>query len=788
MKTTHLHTGWTFFEKGAEDKFGELPADVPGHVHLDLMRAGIIGDPFYRMQELGSRWVDGTGWVYQTRFEWRPDPSLPKRVLRFEGLDTVCAVFLNDVPIGSFDNMFLAHEIDVSNALKEGENRLRIEFEAAQTVGSQRKAEYFAEQGLKETVARFEPRSFVRKAQYMFGWDWGPCLISCGIWKPVQLIEFASRLTDVWVRPSESDGTWRVAATSEQEGPGQARHRILAPDGSPIAEWDGDGEAEIPSPQLWWPHDLGAQPLYTLVSELEGHAVSKRFGLRTIRLIREGDELGQSFQFEVNGTPVWARGANWIPDHSFPSIVSRERYFDQFGRAKGMNMNMLRVWGGGLYESDDFYDAADELGILIWQDFTYGCAYYPDTGIWQDVAREEASQNVRRLRHRASLAHWCGNNENLAMWHHSWGGKENQPPRYYGEHLYDEVIPGVLAALDPDRPYTPSSPWGGEDCNQGGIGDQHYWDVWHGRGDWGFYKDSFARFSSEFGFSCSPSPAVWEACLADGDRDPRSPAVRWHDKTGKGYETYLGLIHLHYPEIQSLEDLVYYSQLNQRDGIRFAVERYRSGEFCKGALIWQINDCWPVQSWAMVDFFGHRKALGFELLRSFAPRLIALEKGESSIKLHAANDGPALWQTSVSLKCFGPDGAVRCESRFGPNAVGAFSRQCVGEFDSSGLPCHDTLVWVNAEGVRPTWTLLIEPKESAFACQELRVSVAGRDTLRIESGGPVVDLWLTAVDSATQFSPNFLTWPGGGVEVQASGSVGGLKARSLAGEHRLVFD
>lgn len=788
MKCTNLHANWVFTRSGSEGSFGTLPAMVPGHVHLDLMRNGVIGDPFYRMQELGARWVDDTAWTFETRFQWTPDPELPKVVLRFEGLDTVCRVFLNDVAVGEHDNMFLAHEADVTDVLASGENQLRVDFEPANAVGERRKAEYIAAQGLQDSVARFEPRSFVRKAQYMFGWDWGPRLISCGIWKPVRLLEFSSRLTDVHVRTEARDGVWRVAVSVEQEGEGTARHRLLGPDGPAIANWEGDCETEIPDPQLWWPHDLGGQPLYSLISELGDHSVTKKFGLRTIRLIQEPDERGECFRFEVNGVPVWARGANWIPDDSFPSVVSRERVFAQLARAKSMNMNMLRVWGGGLYESEDFYDAADELGILVWQDFTYACAYYPDTGAWQDAAREEAIQNVKRLRHRASLAHWCGNNENLAMWHHSWGGKEHQPPRYYGEHLYDEVIPSVLAELDPDRPYTPSSPWGGDDCNQGGIGDQHYWDVWHGRGDWTHYRDSTARFSSEFGFSCSPSPAVWASCLAPEDREPRSETVRWHDKTGKGYDTYLGYIGQHYPEIRTLDDLVYYSQLNQRDAIRFAIEHYRAGELCKGALIWQINDCWPVQSWAIVDYACQKKALGFELERLFAPRLLTIEQAEGRLLLHAVNDGRTPWRVAANVRCLGADGNLRMERSLGEIEVPPFTRPCLGEVDVSGIPNQDSFIWLSADGAKPAWTLLCEPKEALVVPHPIRVTRLGGGRLRIECEGPVVDLWLRSEDVASSFQPNFITWPGGAVEVGSTGELTGLRCRSLAGEHALTLE
>lgn len=464
MQTTYLHSGWEFIERGAENrsvgtvKPDWLPAQVPGHVHLDLVANGVIADPFVRMNELGCQWVDLADWVYRTSFDWEPNEEFPKRILRFEGLDTVCSIYLNDEKLAEHDNMFVPLELDVTGKLKEGRNDLRVEFESAVRVGNERKKEYFTEQNLGDNVDRLDDRSFIRKAQYMFGWDWGPRLVSCGIWRPVSLLEFAGRIVDVHAKVSKKDGgIYVVDVTSEIEGEGTIIHCL-----GDIGCHVGDGSFVLKSPLLWSPDqpytltltsgllpaDADLMPFQVDLDEaeddderLEAGVIQAgllsedamdlwetNVGLCEIKLKREPDEYGESFEFEVNGQAIWARGANWIPDHSFPSVIDAARLRDRLEKAVDMGFNMLRVWGGGLYETDEFYDLCDELGILVWQDFAFGCAYYPDTGTWKDVIAREAEVNIKRIRNHPSLALWCGNNENHEMFFNQWGGPDVQPP------------------------------------------------------------------------------------------------------------------------------------------------------------------------------------------------------------------------------------------------------------------------------------------------------------------------------------------------------------------------
>jgi beta-mannosidase len=845
LRSTSLHAGWSFAEKswqqvapadapklaGARVGYSRLewlPARVPGHVHLDLIENGVIGHPFERMQELGCQWVDEKDWSYRTRFEWHPDAELPQRVLRFEGLDTVCSVHLNDVEIARHDNMFVPLEVDVSARLQPGENSLRVDFESAVRVGEARRAAYFSAEGVPADCERFEERAFVRKVQCMFGWDWGPRLVSAGIWRPVRLLEYRARIEDVHVtQEHRSDGSVAVLVKS------------TLPAGTKVLHvWDGEPPtvdgcvSEIEQPELWYPHGLGPQRLFELLSflvpesfrvdalapeahqsraQLEAAALDvrrQRIGLRRLRLVREPDRFGESFELEANGRRFYSFGANWIPAHAFPSTITRGALKQHLLLARQAGMNTLRVWGGGLYESDDFYDLCDELGLVVWQDFPFACSYYPDGPAEQAGLATEARSNIVRLRNHASLALWCGNNENLQMFQQRWGEPGNHPERYYGEKLYDQTLPELLRELDPGRSYTPTSPHGGEDCQSGGIGDQHYWDVWHGRGDWIHYQDSTARFSSEYGFASAPSLRAFQQIfpnrrgtdslaetaaleLAELRGQYRDPIVRWHDKTLKGYETFVGYVLLHYPEPRSLEDWIYYSQLNQRDALRFAIEHYRRSEFCKGSLIWQLNDCWPVQSWALEDSLGEPKPALVALSRLYAPGLITLSRREQQVELWGILDNAASNDEltgTATLRAFSVRDGKLLGSWSAGVRVASSERKQLLTVDTSSLPPTETLLFAEL-GLLQAWCLLAEPKQLDLAAPTpLQVSLAGDGQLALSSSGPLVDLWLSDEAGCHSFGQNLLTLPTAGTtSIPYTGSGRGLKARSLAGDHAITL-
>lgn len=804
MRQTHLHSNWVFANASAKPVYDRtavqdqpwLPATVPGYVHLDLADNGVIEDPFFRMNELGSRWVDECDWTYRTVFEFQADASLPRRVLRFEGLDTVSEIYLNQELIGYCDNMFLPLELEVTEKLLPGRNELEVRFRSAVRVGDERRTAYFEEEGLPLNLRQFDERAFVRKAQYMSGWDWGPRLISCGIWRPVTLLEFASRIKGFSVLQSQlEDGSFRVWTETEVEGSGEVTLRFgdftATSHSSDLKEID----TVVNDPHLWWPNGMGDQHLYEASAAIEdGERVGKKVGLRTISLDRSPDSVGEKFTFLINGKPLWARGANWIPNDSFPSRVSESEYRYQIESCRELGMNMLRVWGGGLYELDAFYDVCDETGILVWQDFPYACSYYPDGEKACAEARREAQFQVKRLRDRAALALWCGNNENLTMWQGKWGG-ELSPPRYYGENIYEKVLPEVVSEMDPTRSYIPTSPIGEEpdgtgNANQGRYGDSHYWDVWHGRGDWIHYQDSDTRFSSEFGFASSCSMEMWDISLEEADRSPESPAVRWHNETGKGWDKFLGYVTQHYPGPKSLDEWVYYSQLNQRDALRFGIEHWRRAEICQGTLIWQFNDCWPVQSWAVQDYLRLLKPAGFELRRLYANQMISLVPQGSALQMYAINDGQETWDAEIELTFISSAGvlvkslSVKAQVKPGDRSlIHSESMEGAGlavvRASGTGISAH-SMVWGE-----PKHLELNEPQYT-ITCNE--------DTLQIHVSGIAVDMIAVDVDNPFNLSPEGFDLSGASAQTLVNESANfafstrprQIKVRSLHGEKVLA--
>ena len=808
---TYLSSGWEFCETPwltPRHKIGYtftewLPANVPGHVHLDLQDSGIIPDPFERMNEIGVQWVDDKDWTYRCSFEWTAQPDLPNRVLRFEGLDTLCKIYLNDELIGESDNMFIPVELDVTNKLVSGQNEIRIDFQSAKKVGEVLRKEYLEKEGMTLDRIRFDERAFVRKIQCMYGWDWGPRLISCGVWKPVSILEFESRILDVQTYQDWSeDGSVKLRVETTIQGDGEL---VASLSDYGVPEITGtSGVFEIQDPLRWEPigvaETFAEQTMLTVQLFKDDVLIDEReisIGFNQIQLLREKDEIGESFEFLVNGKKVFVRGANWIPDHSFPSIVDRARLEERIGQAVDLGCNMLRVWGGGAYESNEFYEVCSEMGVMVWQDFLFACSYYPDDEIHQEIIRKEAQANILRLRNYPCLALWCGNNENLQMWQQKWEGAEFAPPRYYGEKLYDGTLPKAVAEFDPGRSYINTSPCGESqpDANGGKIGDSHCWDVWHGRGDWKHYADSEARFSSEYGFAAPCSLALWEETLADEDWHHRSVAVRWHNKTLKPQDVFEGYVNLHYPESQSLEDWTYYAQLNQRDAFRFGVEFFRRSSFCRGSLIWQLNDCWPVQSWAVIDSSGRYKAAAYELRRLHDNSLLSLQRKNDKVFVHFVNDEPMAesLETTIVVKAINLETGVtlnawqfEAESSFNDRIV-------VGEVDLNGLSVPDTILVAYTESGGNTWHLLGEPKESRFAQPERLLghcgyqddSLGGGPVLDLQITVPVVDLMLSVDGDTSFFDDNFLTFAEPGVyRIRLNGIVDAFEARSLAGEHR----
>ncbi|MFW5698072.1 MAG: hypothetical protein ACOCX1_05920, partial [Fimbriimonadaceae bacterium] len=515
-------------------------------------------------------------------------------------------------------------------------------------------------------------------------------------------------------------------------------------------------------------------------------------------------EHGESFTVECNGKEIWARGANWIPNDSFPGIVDTRDYREQVERCIDLGFNMVRIWGGGLIGDEQFMVASDEMGLLVWHDFPYACALYPDDDEYREEARKESRTMVRKLRNHTSLVFWCGNNENQMIFESGWSRAKVPPTRLFGENIYNDVIPEVLSEEDPDRSYIPSSPWGSDKnkdtpahwgANAGGVGNQHNWDVWHGRGDWRHYADSTTRFSSEFGFSSSCSLAVWEEWLPPESWSPTSPDVRWHDKTGKGTETYHDFIRLHYPELETLDDLVYYSQLNQRDALRFGIEHLRRSEFCNGSLVWQFNDCWPVQSWSMQDYSRCLKPLGFEMMRLYRHELISIVREKDQVQIWAVNDGLEPYTLDAQFFCTSTDSGDVLKIDPLEAKVEPGERKVIHETSIRGVPMDEGLMSVLAGDELLAWQLMGEPKHGKFGPARISASLNGGEGLTLRIEGPVVDLMVyDPEDPENVYSeaetklrgPVMITSPFGGIyELHAEHPPKELYARSLAGYHEV---
>ncbi|GAA0911998.1 glycoside hydrolase family 2 protein [Nonomuraea longicatena] len=651
-----LHQGWTL--TGSE--FSGVPAAVPGSVHTDLLAAGLIDDPYVDGNEEGLGWIGRTPWTYECVFTWQ-DTGDERADLVCEGLDTVATVLVNGVEAGRAANMHRTYRLPVKHLLREGDNTLAVRFDSVYDYADERRAEAGARPG-----AYAEPYQFVRKMACNFGWDWGPTLVTAGIWRPIGLDSWSgTRLAEV-LPTASADGRVSVRVRVEHADAPAACEVTAEVAGVRAAVVLGPGQREavlelrVPDAALWWPRGYGEQPLYELAVRTGEHVVRRRIGFRDVSL--DGD----AFRLSVNGRPVFAKGFNWIPDDCFPARVTPGRLRERLDQATGAGANLLRVWGGGVYEADAFYDLADELGLLVWQDFPFACAAYPEGEPFRAEVEAEARDNVARLMGHPSLALWCGGNENHeGYWH--WGWQNELDGRDWGAGYYHELLPEVLAELDPGRPYWPGSPYSGAadvDPRRAGRGTVHIWTVWNTH-DYTHYAAYTPRFVAEFGFQGPPAYATVRRASSDEPLTEDSPAQKaagGRDKLRRG----LGA---HLPVPETFDDWHYYTQLNQARAVVFGVERFRSlMPYCGGAVVWQLNDCWPVTSWSAVDGDGRRKPLWYGLRRAFAPRLLTFQGQE----VVAVNDTDRPWVGTVELThvtlagdALGKESvAVRVEPRF----------------------------------------------------------------------------------------------------------------------------
>ena len=667
MTEKTLHTGWKMRRLGEMEW---LPATVPGSVYGDLLANGRMENPFWKDNEDKALELMEYDYEYTMQFDCPEDILDKDRILlHFDGLDTIADVFLNGEHLGDAFNMHRIWEYDIREKVKPAENELRVvlhspnkyireAFRECRTLGNDDTLEGFVH---------------IRKAHYMFGWDWGPRLPDAGIWREVELMAFdTARLDGVYITQKHEEGRVSLSVQvdvkrtgvkcterfgrEEKELEGLSwRIKVTDPEGVPVFEGLCPEEAVIENPRLWWPNGYGSQPLYQVEVELlcDGCVLdswSKKIGLRTMIIHREKDEYGEQFAHEVNGVRIFAMGADYIPEDNILPRVKPERTYELLKQARNAHFNCIRVWGGGNYPYDGFWDACDELGLVVWEDFMFACAVYDLTEEFEQDITEEFIDNIKRIRHHACLGLWCGNNEmEMFVKEGQWVTRPREKSDYV--KMYEYIIPKVLKEYDPNTFYWPASPSSGgafDEPNDENRGDVHYWDVWHGNKPITEYRKFFFRYVSEFGFQSFPSLKTVETFTEPEDRNVFSYVMEKHQRNQSANGKIMNYMEQTFLYPNDFDTTLYASQLLQAEAIRYGVEHFRRNRGrCMGTVIWQLNDCWPVASWASIDYCGRWKALHYYAKRFFAP--VMLSCAEEGILTQDTNPNAESYEVKKSI-------------------------------------------------------------------------------------------------------------------------------------------
>ncbi len=670
----NLHEGWKFRQARLTNWY---PATVPGVVHTDLLQNKIIEDPFFRLNERGLQWIDKEDWVYETCFTLAAGMMRKENMeLVFEGLDTYADVYLNDECILKADNMFRRWSIPIRQYIREENNILKVYFHSPIKIDVPKwdalPYQYPASNDQSENGGLFNKKIsiFARKAGYHYGWDWGPRLVTSGIWRPVYIRAWSDlRINDVFIEQKEVGAGRAVIAGHVELDADKDMDGVLVTitdevTGRVLGEWQADlkrgtnrvtVDFVLHKPKLWWSNGLGEPFLYRFRTDIIAggellDSKTERVGIRSLKVVHQPDKDGHTFYIELNGRPVFAKGANYIPSDNFLPRVTPENYKKTILDAAGVNMNMLRVWGGGIYENDVFYDLCDEYGIMIWQDFMFACSMYPAEGALLDNIHQEAVDNVKRLRNHACIALWCGNNECQDAWL-GWGWKreiERQNKEYADKiwaqyrQQYHVTLPGVVREYAPGTFYWPSSPFAFEGEMSGTTdGDRHYWSVWHGKAPISDYDSEKSRFFSEYGFQSFPEfESVKRYAPYPEDWDIRSEVMMSHQRGGDHAN---GLIETYllneYKKPRDFRAFLYMNHVLQGDAIKTAIESHRRQmPYNMGTLFWQHNDCWPVASWASRDYYGRWKAQHYYVRKAYDDILISPVVEGDDLKVYAVSD------------------------------------------------------------------------------------------------------------------------------------------------------
>ncbi len=811
MITAEIHSGWQMRQAGWE-KF--LPASVPGSVYHDLMQNGKMDDPFWR--DNFPKALKRMDHDYEYKTEFAADKALLKSdavLLRFEGIDTVADVFLNGERLGHTENMHRTFEFEVKDLLKEEGNELRVLLHSP-TRFIKEEYKHNVADGSEEAMVGF---ANLRKTHCMFGWDWGPRLPDAGLWRPVKLLGIEkARVDSVYVTQKHEDG--KVTLHFDVDADVYDREALMGytvlitdPDGKETLCKGSPEEIVIERPQLWWPNGFGAQPLYTVEVRLyaggkQVDAWKKRIGLRTLTMHIEKDAYGESFAHEVNGVQVFAMGADYIPEDSIFPRINEARTRELLRQCKEAHFNTIRVWGGGYYPDDWFYDACDEMGLMVWQDFLFACAVYNLTDEFEDNIRAEFADNIKRLRHHASLALWCGNNEmEMFVERGLWVKTPIQKSDYV--KMYEYILPKVLKELDPQTFYWPASPSSGggfDDPNGFDRGDVHYWDVWHGNVPFTDYRRYYFRYLSEFGFQSFPSVETVKTFALPEDCNPFSYVMEKHQRNNAANGKIMNYLYQTYLYPTSFDAFVYASQLLQADAIRYGVEHFRRNRGrCMGAIYWQLNDCWPVISWASIDYCGRWKALHYAAKRFFRPLTLscaeeglltqnpninferyeyeenALKKG---MRLCVENETMLSHTVEVTWQLRRADASVIRQGRETVTVEPLSSKWLEYEDFADADTFGDYIAYQMTENGAPAASgtaLFCAPKHFRFADPQLALRVEG-DEIVVTAAAYARSVQILNADDTLKLSDNFFDMNAGETRVRIlSGQPSGLRVRSV---------
>ena len=774
MNFVDLNGDWKLLN---DDRSIDVTAHVPGCVHTDLLAAGVIDDPFYRDNEFTQMWVCYANWTYIKDFEI--DKSLfdnKKILLLCEGLDTFATISLNGKEVAKTKNMHRRYAIDVKDFLKEGKNTISIYFASA-PVYSEPIANMGTAHGPGDYSIKGSER--VRKAMYQWGWDWGPKIPTAGIWRNISLKAYNEmKVEDFHIFQTITDNKVRfdfeiIADKFIDENVGY-EIEILSPQGKSLGSVKGEcngfatSSFEVENPQKWFPCDYGEQPLYTFVLKTKDEEIKKRVGVRKVEWVENKDQWGKTFYLRVNGIPVFAKGADYIPMDQFPSRVTYDDYNKLLNIVLETNMNCIRIWGGGIYEADMFYDLCDEKGILVWQDFMYACAHYSldDPALCEEYELE-ADDNVRRLRHHPSIVLWCGNNELEQFYDAGWPDYENgnEPQKAEFKELFEVRIRNIVNRLDPERHYIRSSSHSEEIfVNPNGFdsGDTHYWDVWHGRKPFADYRKYFPRFMSEFGFQGMPSMETIKTFTREDERNIYSRIMECHQKFPEGgNETILYYLAQNYRMPVGFRNLIYISQILQADAIRYGVEHFRRNrnDFrCMGTTYWQLNDCWPVVSWASVEYGFRWKALNYMAREFFKPVDLTIEESEDGVKLHIVNDTLNDFKGTVKYQLCDAHGNVI----FSDTMIGickALSANMIKEIDLSeylkGDKKYKVFFSCGLDDMAEKHVFFVPAKHMELVKPSVKVEACG-DSLKVTTDYPSFYTQIDVPDTNVRLERNFI--------------------------------